>query len=352
LTFGFVVHPLSRFQRQLLGLRSLDLNLWLRGHTRRAPARVIARLELDDPFGVATRGVLVCIPHLPEQLLGDQEAAVAAVADGVALCAREGADVVGLGAVAAVIGGQGKAVARTAAIPVSTGNGFTTLAALETCAGLSRVGLLRGPVGLIGPPGPVATGLLRGLVARGEHVQVVAARPPAPLRKLAAAIGAVGPGRIDFVDDPAAVLGPGRVLVAASSTGGRLNLTDVPAGSIVVDVAEPQDVRRDCPSRDDVLVLDGEYVRLPRPLKGGLWRSVYSLVTGQRRAVFACFAEPMLMALAGDTGLCSVGRDVPLDRVRALSRLAARHGFFIDRLHEGGRPISAARLRRFRPGDG
>ena len=347
MTFGFVVHPLTPLQRQLLGIRTLDAYLWLRGHTRRDPARVIARLRLADPHGGEVRGVLVSVPQLPDELLGDQEAAVAAITEAVALCAREGAEVVGLGAVAAVVGGQGKAVARAAGVPVSTGNGFTALAALETCAGLRRRGLGGDGIGLLGPPGPVATAVLRGLVARGERVRVVSAHPPTPLRKLATTLTDAGPGGVDFVTSAAEVLGPGEVLVAASSTGGRLKLSEVPAGSVVVDVAAPQDVLHDVPARADVLLLDGEYVRLPRPLAGGFWRRIYTLVTGQGRSVFACFAEPMLMALSGNTELCSVGRDVPLERTRALARLAARHGFWIDRLHERGHPVSRSRLRRF-----
>ncbi|MEZ4464601.1 MAG: hypothetical protein R3F43_08875 [bacterium] len=96
-----------------------------------------------------------------------------------------------------------------------------------------------------------------------------------------------------------------------------------------------------------MLVLDGEYVRLPRPLAGGLWHRVYGTVTGQGRHIFACFAEPMLLALAGDAACRSVGRDVPVERLDALADLAARHGFFVDRLHANGRPVAPARLARF-----
>ena len=180
LRFGFVVHPLSTLQRRMVGVRGMNLPLAVGRPNPGAPPSVVARLSLHDPFGLRTTGVLVSIPHLPGELLNDQEAGVAAVSAGVSLCQAEGAEVVGLGAVAAVIGGQGKAVARAATCPVSTGNGFTALAAVETLSILRRLGGARGPVGLIGPPGPVATGVLRGLAARGFHVHVVAPRPPSP----------------------------------------------------------------------------------------------------------------------------------------------------------------------------
>lgn len=343
--FGFVVHPLTPLQQRLLGVRSADPRLILTGGSRRTPARKLAKLGLRDPFGGRVTGHLVAVPGLPDALLADQEAGVAAVGEAVALCHRLGADVVGLGAVAAMIGGQGKAVARQAPCPVSTGNGFTALAAVETIAQIRRLDRRRAPIGLMGPPGPVANAILEGLSARGEPVEIVAPSPPRPLVRFVDRLTARHHGHIRFVDEP--TLGPGRILVAASSTGGRLPLSGLPPGSVIVDVAAPQDVEHDVPRRRDVLILDGEYVRLPRPLIGGSWRRAYGWITGQSRHIFACFAEPMLMALAGDTTVCSVGRTVPGARLDALADLASAHGFAVDRLHEYGRRVATDRLMRF-----
>jgi predicted amino acid dehydrogenase len=345
--FGFVVHPLGPGQRALLGVRSFDPGLALAGRSRRPAARVVSRLQVRDPLGGECRGLLVAVPHLPEELLTDQERGVAAVLDAVRLCHDAGASVVGLGAVAAVIGGQGKAVAEAAPCPVTTGNAFTSLAAVETLDRFRRRGGRRGPVGLMGPPGSVATSILKQLVARADHVRVVLAQPPAPLRKLGERLTAEGPGRVEWVADVGDVLAAGQVLVAASSTGGRLPLSSLPAGAVVIDVAAPVDVLDDVPPRDDVLLLDGEFVRLPRPLRGDHWRTAYGVVTGQRRHIFACFAEPMVLALSGQPGAATVGRDLPLERVRRLGDLATAHGFWVDELFERGRPLSAARLASF-----
>lgn len=345
--FGFVVHPLTPLQQRLLGLRSGDLALLAGRPSRRAPARLVARLGLRDAVGARVEGVLVAVPGLPDHLLTDQEAGVAAVLAGVERCHAEGASIVGLGAVAAVIGGQGKAVAEAAPCPVTTGNGLTAFAAVETLALLSRLGAAPSTIGLLGPPGPVANAVLTQLVARGHAVTIVSASPPRPLQRLVDRLTAEHPGRATFAATPDEALGPGRVLVAASSTGGRLRQSQLPTGSVVIDVAAPQDVLLDGPPRDDVLLLDGEYVRLPHPLEGGFWPQAYGAVTGQSQHIFACFAEPMLMALARDAGLASVGRSIPLDRIRALGNLAADHGFWIDRLHERGRPVTLSRLRRF-----
>lgn len=335
----------------MFGVRSADRAI-ATGRPGESHPHVIARLALEDPFGAHARGVLVGVPELPEQLLTAQAEGVASVSRGVAVCHAEGATIVGLGAVAAVIGGQGKAIAEQAPCPVSTGNGFTALAAVETLALFEAQRGARGPVALIGPPGPVASGILQLLADRGRRVTVIAERPPRPLVRLAERLTEETPGVVTFADAPGPLLEAGHVLVAASSTGGRLKLSALPAGSVVIDVAAPQDVLIDR-RRRDVLLLDGEYVRLPSRLGGSLWREIYALVTGQGRHVFACYAEPMLFALSGRHDLCSVGRDLPLARLHALADLAARHGFFVDQLHERGRPVGARRLARFRgPGPG
>ena len=97
----------------------------------------------------------------------------------------------------------------------------------------------------------------------------------------------------------------------------------------------------------DVLLLDGEYVCLPAALSGNSWQRIYRWITQQSRHVFACFAEPMILAAAGRTDLATVGRTVPVERLREISRLMHAAGIGVDRLHEYGRPISARRLARF-----
>lgn len=340
--FGFIVHPLTAFQRRLYGLRALNPRL-MRGKRASAGPQILARLALKNPFGMRAEGLLVGVPWLPEELITDQEGGVAAVIDAVQLCVEHGADVVGLGAVAAVIGGQGKAVAAAVDVPITTGNGFTAWAAISTLEVLRRQGLPRAPIGLLGPPGPVAHAVLAACVEAGEQVRVVSEHPPKPLMRRLAKLTATGPGTAEIVPHVDNILMAGQLLITASSTGGRLAASELPTGSLVIDVAEPRDVKRDR-RRDDILILDGEYVRLPRWLRGGIWQSLYGTVTGQQRHIFACYAEPMLFGLAERTDLCSVGRTIPAERLGALGDLAADHGFWVDRLFSESRAVSPARL--------
>lgn len=315
----------------------------------RPPARAISRLSLRLADGRTVEGVLAGIPDLPEALLDDQLAGVESTLEAVRLCNGFGAAVVGLGAVTAVIGGSGKAVAERAPCAVTTGNALTAWAATETWRRFSEVrgGALR--AGLYGLPGAVAGGILRLLVHAGAEVHVsLGNAPPPPMLRLLERLNAAGPGSVRRVGHWAEALAAGGVLLAASSTGGRIPLGALPRGATVIDVAAPVDVLPDVPPREDVLLLDGELMRLPSPLHGTEpWQTLYGWVTGQRGRIFACFAEPMLLAATGRTELVSTGRELALDRLLALGDLARRHGFRVDHPCEGGRPVRPARLHAF-----
>ena len=54
----------------------------------------------------------------------------------------------------------------------------------------------------------------------------------------------------------------------------------------------------------------------------------------------------MLISLSGRQELCGVGRNLELDKARALGELAARHGFLQDGLYRHGHRVPSKRLER------
>ena len=348
--FGFLVHPLTPLQRRLLGVRAADVGLIAgRSAVWHGPVEIAHLRTTTAPAG-HVEGWLMALPSLPEALIEQQEDAVRDLAVAVRACADRGAQVVGLGALTALIGAHGRALEQIAAVPVTSGTALTSWAAVETLRLAQMQGLRasRTPVALLGLPGPAAMGITRLLVAQGHAVEVVVPAPPRALERQLDALNALGPGSVGVTPCPYAALQSGRLLVAASTTGGRLSYARLPRGAIVVDVAEPVDVLYDAPQRDDVLVLDGELVDLPGRLTGSQpWTWVYERVTGQRGALFACFVEPMVVAASNDATLAGVGRDVPLERIVALGNAARSLGFGVRTLYERGRTVRAARVADF-----
>lgn|GEM_PF-3491282 len=348
--FGFLVHPLTRPQRRLLGVRAADVGLLMgRAPLWQGPIE-IATLQTSAAPGDPIEGWLMALSSLPEALIEQQEDGVRDLCVAVRACADRGAQVVGLGALTALVGAHGRALQEVAAVPVTSGTALTSWAAVETL----RLAQARGlhapqtPVALLGLPGPAALGITRLLVSLSHEVEVIVPMLPRALERQLDAINAVGPGIARVAPCPYAALQAGRLLMAASTTGGRLSYARLPRGAVVIDVAEPVDVLYDAPQRDDVLVLDGELVGLAGPLTGSQpWTWVYERVTGQRGALFACFVEPMVVAASGDMALAGVGRDVPIERIRAIGDAARRLGFGVRTLYERGRAVRAARVSEF-----
>jgi len=331
--FGFIVHPLTR-------LHLAVYRAWRLGRG----AGVLKRYTpLRTRPGAHLAGLVYGVPLLPLELVEDQERAVAAIRRGVEDLAEAGAAAVGLGALCAVVGARGRAVADGAPVPVTTGHEITAWAAART---LERVGALVGaaadePAVVLGAPAAVAVAVARLLAEAGRPVLLAARGSRGPLARVVARTDG-----LEAIPDDGAP-GRARLVVSASSGGGVLTESELSAGTVLVDVARPRDLagpRR----RQDVLVVDGEMVSLPGGTAVDPITRAYNHVVGQAvDEVFACFAAPMLAAAGAVERALSPGRFLAPDDVRAWGEAAERHGFFVHRLYDRGRPLSEARLAAF-----
>lgn len=338
--FTFLVHPFTDAVRRVTALRTARPAL---GLGRRGPGpddcRPICRLALEVP-GCVVEGVVVTVPLLPQELLDDQEGALHLMRAGVA---RAGGAVqaVGLGSVLAVIAGRGEALQRHVWQPVTTGAAATAWAAAENAEAAARaLGIWpRGPIAVLGHQGTVGTAVVDMLVHDGAvGIRVVARGREA---ERARALGLV------TCDDPAAAVAGCRVVVGASTTGGILAPAALAPGAVLVDVAIPRTLSGPVPR--GCRVLAGEALVPPPSYRRGGWGRLYHLLAGYGpRHLFACLAEPMLMAAEGRTTPYAQGRRVAWEALREIRRLAPAWGFR-PVLAAHWRSVPAARLRASRP---
>jgi len=310
--------------------------LWTLG---RSPATLRTYPELRTLTGCRLRGRVVGIDGTPEQLLRDQERTVTQLVQAAQELVAWGASCVGLGAVAAVVGGRGRAVAERLAVPVTRGHSLTTWAALQTVALARRHAGLpeEEPVGILGAPGPVALGLAACLGEQGRPVHLAFEAVPPPVARYL--------GRWPSIQTRprTAVLAQSRLLAGASSTGDSLRAAELAPGTLLVDVAQPRDLVAP-PRRSDVQVVDGELLTLPPGTSLDPLTRIYNHIVGQGgRHVLACFAEPMVLAAAGESRareLCVHQRQPDPRRILELGDLAAQQGFTVDQLFHRGRPLT------------
>ena len=353
--FGFIIHPVHRWQLNVMGvmrLRGFGTPLEdLEGRLSADSVGPVKRYpEVRVPELGAVDGVIAGVPTLPHEMLVHQRECLDLICVAAAQLASMGCEVVGLGALAALVAGKGREVKKRAPVPVTHGFALTSAAGVATL--LRALDLLDLPakpeVTVMGSPGMVALNGAALLLEAGFEVRLsVPAMTPAFERLAVAMERAVGKRPVLCPRDEA-LRGEGRVVLAASSTGREVNGSMVAPGSLVVDVAAPRDWYGPSPGAD-VLVLDGEMMSLPPATRLGLYDRLYHRVVGQRgRYVFACFAEPMVLVLSGLPVPELPARKPAVEEIKKLWSMATSMGFEVDRLFSFGRPLSARRLAGFR----
>jgi predicted amino acid dehydrogenase len=243
------------------------------------------------------------------------------------VAAREGAGIVGLGAMTSVVGDAGVTVAARSPIAVTTGNTYTAATALQgaaRAAELMGVEMARATVVVLGATGSIGRICAQLMAAKAARV-LLAMRDAAKGQALAAELRAAGAlATIEAGSDLDAILPEADILVCVSSAAEALvQPRHLKSGAVVCDVARPRDVSvAVAKERDDVLVIEGGVVRPPgEQVDLGF---DFGFPPG---TMYACMAETSLLALVGRYENYSLGRELDPAKVEEIAALAELHGY-------------------------
>ncbi|MEV4442537.1 aminotransferase class III-fold pyridoxal phosphate-dependent enzyme [Streptomyces sp. NPDC049577] len=353
-TFGFLAHPISAGHRNQV--RGLDLLGRLLDDHRGTPPPAAARHHVPLPMltsvtsatGDTCSGEVRYLPYTaPELLRRPTTARDMVAAEVTALREEAGAELVGLGGATSIVGDRGLWTARQVGIPVTSGNSLTVHAAHQELLHIVRLleldpGTTR--VAVVGYPGSIGLALARLLLDDGFLLDLVRRRGN---RSTAGLLGYLDPAhheRVRLTDDIAGCPPETRLFVTASSVGGLVDADALRPGSVVVDVALPRDVTRPPRPGSDVVVIDGGLVSATDAVTVG-----DGSLPGPTQQLNGCLAETVVLALEGRPESYSLGRELDLDRIRTIGRLAARHGFLPTPLASFGRTVPDADIARLRP---
>ncbi|MCL6450848.1 MAG: hypothetical protein K6T75_06110 [Acetobacteraceae bacterium] len=341
--FGFLIHPLdvSDVAKKFKLAARLPARL-VEGAIRLLPPVVMGHVTgVKSPLA-EVEGWFVAVPLTPRQMMGLPERYVLRrIIQAGRVCERLGAEILGLGAFTSVVGDAGITVAKNLGIPVTTGNSYTVATALqgtEEAARLMGHDLTQARVAVVGATGSIGACCAR-ILARKVRDLTLAGRSLDKLDALARQIlGETGLAVRVSTDVRGTVRRSQVVLTVSSAVGPVIEPEDLLPGAVVCDVARPRDTSRRVMQRDDVLVIEGGLVEVPgRPdLKSGL-----GLPPGQ---ALACMAETMILALEGRLESFTLGRELTVEQVDEITRLASKHGFGLAGFRSFERELDPGRV--------
>jgi predicted amino acid dehydrogenase len=254
---------------------------------------------------------------------------------------RRGARIMGLGAFTSVVGDAGITVAHESDIAITSGNSLTVAMTLEAAKeGVRMMGatdLSRGKAMIVGATGSIASVCAR-LIAKALGEVVLVSIEPEKLLELKRVILRETPdATVTIATKTGNLVADCDVIVTATSAFGQrvIDLTKCKPGAVICDVARPLDINpAEAALRPDLLVIESGEVLIPGDVDIG-----YDIGLPPKTS-YACLAETCLLAMDGRFEDYTLGRNIEMERVKEIYKLAKKHGFKLAGLRSFGEYVT------------
>ena len=342
--FAFVIHPISTkdVARKYPLAKLLPEPMVERFLSKKQPMKVSDITGVESTTGAKTEGIFIGLPLTPAMMI--DKLPLELVYERLAQCAemakQEGCGIIGLGAFTAVVGDGGKTLDERTTIGVTTGNSYTVATAIEGAMKAAQaldIDVSGATLAVVGATGSIGKTCSRAMAPRFARTLLVG-RDLA--RTQAVAQGIVNATATTDVS----VLRDADVVVTVTSADTAVIFPEhLKSGSVVCDVSRPRDVSvRVVQDRPDVLVIEGGVVEVPGPVD-------FHFDFGfPPKCAYACMSETMMLALEGRTDSFTIGKDVSLEQVEEMQRLAAKHGFKLAGFRSFERAVEPETIERVR----
>lgn len=329
-TFAFIIHPIdpkrdvSRkypFLGKVLNERQIDF------FSTFFPPVYISEIEgvRSESTGKEIKGWFIACPYTPRRMMELPERMVyRKIVQTGRLAEKLGAQILGLGAFTSVVGDAGVTIANALDIPVTTGDSYTVMMAVDALREAARImeiplhSATAAVVGATGAIGQVCAELLADEVACLHLI----GRRMDKLEELRDRLKVHARAEICVSTTMDALASAQLILTVTSAVHDVIRPEFLQPGSVVCDVARPRDVSAMVArSRDDILVIDGGMVDVPGSVD---FHFNFGFPPGK---AYACMAETIALALEGRFEDYTLGKHLTRERVEEISAICKKHGF-------------------------
>ena len=332
-TFAFIIHPIdpkrdvSRkypFLGRTLSEKQIDF------FSTFFPPVFVSEITgiTSQATGKEVSGWFIACPYTPRRMMELPEKMVYnKIIQTGRLAEKLGAQMLGLGAFTSVVGDGGITIAKALDVPVTTGDSYTVMVAVDAIREAARVmeiplsGATAAVVGATGAIGSVCAELLADEVER----LVLIGRSREKLEGLRDTLQSRCRSEIVISLTMDLLAESQLILTVTSAIHDVIRPEHLQPGSVVCDVARPRDVSAMVASvRDDILVIDGGMVDVPGPVD---FHFNFGFPPGK---AYACMAETIALALEGRFEDYTLGKHLTRERVEEIDAICKKHGFRVS----------------------
>lgn len=243
------------------------------------------------------------------------------------LAEKLGAKIIGLGAYTSVIGDAGITIANNLNIAVTTGNTYTVATAFEatkTACNLLDKNFKEIELAIVGATGSIGK-VCAELAYREVNKITLISRNIDKLMEIKKEFNKKYNNNVyvkccDNVKEGVSTADV--IITVTSSLEDIIKPEYIKSGTVICDVARPRDVSKLVEEkRKDVLVIEGGVIEVPEEVN-------FNFDFGFPKGLsYACMAETMILALEGKCENFSLGREIEIEKVDEINKLAKKHGF-------------------------
>ncbi len=345
-SFAFILHPIkhSDILRKFPFFKYCP-EKFLKEVFRRFPPFKVSQIEgVESPYNRAG-GWFVACPLSSDQMLNlPRHYVLNKIIQAGSKAESLGAKVVGLGALAAVVGDAGITVSQNLNIPVTTGNSYTVATAYQgarEAANKLGLELADSRVSVLGATGSIGKVIAKKAARETEAITLMG-RNLDKLESIAQQIYQDNKVTPRVTNDIEQGVEDADVVFAVSGSDEALIRGDeLKPGAVVCDVARPRDVSyKVAKNREDVLVIEGGVVEVPGNVE-------FNFNFGfPPKMAYACMAETMILALEQRYESYTLGRELTLSQVDEIDKLAEKHGFKLAGLRSFEKPLSEDKIKK------
>jgi len=350
-TFAFIIHPIDpkrdvsrKFPLlgRVLSEKQIDF------FSTFFPPVYISQINgiTSQATGKEIKGWFIACPYTPRRMLELSENTVyRKIIQTGHLAEKLGAQILGLGAFTSVVGDAGITIAKALDVPVTTGDSYTVMVAVDAireAACVMDIPLKTATAAVVGATGAIGQVCAELLADDVERLYLIGRRQDAleELRdrlKVHARSELVVSTKMDVLKDAQLIL------TVTSAIHDVIQPEHLQPGSVVCDVARPRDVSAMVAAvRDDILVIDGGMVDVPGPVN---FHFNFGFPPGK---AYACMAETIALALEGRFEDYTLGKHLTRARVEEINAMAKKHGFHLSGFRSFEREVTLEQIEAVR----